>query len=334
LKAAIINGPGNLEIVEKPVPKPGPEEILVKIKYCGICGSDLHAFKTGFLEPSITIGHEFSGVIESVGKGCKGWSAGDRVTGNNIISCGKCSFCFNSRDNLCREVRRLGITDHGTMAEYTLFPAKDLVKLSKEAPLEQLALTEPLSVALHAVNKVSFTGKDWILIIGAGTVGLILLSLLKQKGVENVIVFETNPYRQNTALKMGASAVIDPGQKNLDQEVASLTSNRGLSLVFECAGLPETIQEACSQAAAGGKAVILSICYQPVEINFLSLVTQEIDIVSAFGKTGSEFTEAAGMIAEGLIDLFPLVTGIIPVDKIHEAFNHPASGSIKTLVQF
>lgn len=334
MKAVIINGPGNLEIVEKPIPKPGPGEILVKIKYCGICGSDLHAFETGFLDPAITIGHEFSGVIEAVGESCKGWSKGDLVTGNNIISCGSCHSCMSSRDNLCREVRRLGITDQGTLAEYAIFPAKDLFKLSEQAPLEQLALTEPLSVALHAVNKVSISHSDSTLIIGAGTIGLAVLTLLKLRDVKSIIVFETNPDRRNTALQMGASAVVDPGQKNLDREIASLTDNQGINLVFECAGLPETIQEACSRAEAGGKAVILSICYQPVEINFLSLVTQEIDIITAFGKTGGEFREAARMIAEGLIDLSPLITGIIPVEKVAEAFRNPKSGSIKTLVQF
>ena len=334
MKAVVIKGPGNLEIVEKPVPTPGAGEVLVKIKYCGICGSDLHAFETGFLDPEITIGHEFSGIIEEVGDNCPGWSAGDPVTGNNIIGCGSCSSCMSSRDNLCREVRRLGITDHGTMAEYALFPAKDLVKISKQAPLEQLALTEPLSVALHAANRANTGNSDRVLIIGAGTIGLILLSLLKLKGIENVIVFETNPDRHTTALQMGASAVLDPGQKNLDRDIASLTENKGTNLVFECAGLPETIQEACSRAAAGGKAVILSICYQPAEISFLSLVTQEIDIITAFGKTGKEFKEAAEMIAEGLIDLSPLITGIIPLEKVADAFHNPSSSSIKTLVQF
>ncbi len=334
MKAVIINGPGNLEIVEKPVPKPEPEEILVKIKYCGICGSDLHAFETGFLDPAITIGHEFSGIIEEVGEDCGGWSAGTLVTGNNIISCGSCSSCINSHDNLCREVRRLGITDHGTLAEYALFPAKDLVKISKQAPLEQLALTEPLSVALHAANKANASNSDRVLIIGAGTIGLILLSLLKLRGAKTVIVFEKAPERRTIALQMGASAVIDPGQKNLDREIASLADNQGFNSVFECAGLPETIQEACSRTTAGCKAVILSICYQPVEINFLSLVTQEIDIITAFGKTGSEFREAARMIAEGLIDLSPLISGIIPLENIAEAFHHPSSSSIKTLVHF
>ncbi len=334
MKAVVITGPGNLEIVEKPVPKPAAGEILVKIKYCGICGSDLHAFETGFLDPATTIGHEFSGIIEEIGKDCAGWSKGDPVTGNNIISCGSCSACTSSRDNLCREVRRLGITDHGTMAEYAVFPAKDLVKLSKQAPLEQLVLTEPLSVALHAVNKVNVNPSDRILIIGAGTIGLTLLALLKQRGIKNVIIFETNPERQAIATKLGASAILNPGQKNPDREISTLTGNQGVNLVFECAGLPETIQEACSRAEAGGKAVILSICYQPVELNFLSLVTQEIDIISAFGKRGSEFRAAAKLIADGLIDLSPLITGVIPLEEVAEAFHHPSGSSIKTLIQF
>ncbi len=334
MKAVVISSPGNLEILEKPLPVPGRGETLVKIKYCGICGSDLHAFTSGFLPPDLTIGHEFSGIIESVGRDCHGWKPGDYVTGNNIIGCNKCSSCKNGQENLCSDMRRLGITDQGAMAEYVLVPAKDLVKLPKDASLEMAALSEPLSVGLHAINKVKTNRNDHILIFGAGTIGLVILTLLKHFGAKSVTVVEPDPARRNIAEVIGATKTIDPLINSLDSEINKLTDNKGMNVIFECAGLPETIQEACSQGSAGATVVVLSICYQPVELNFLSLVTKEVKIITAFGKTNEEFKKAADMIASGLVDLSPLITGLISLDKIAGAFHDHSGGKIKTLVAF
>lgn len=334
MKAVVLNGPGNLEIVEKPVPVPGPGEVLVKIRYCGICGSDLHAFETGFFPPGLTIGHEFSGIVKSAGDHCAWWAPGEYVTGNNIIGCGNCSSCQRGLDHLCLEMRRLGITDQGVMAEYAVLPAKDLVKLPRDVSLEQAALTEPLSVGLHAINKIDINRDDKFLIFGAGTIGLVVLALLKYRGVENVVVVEPNPERGALAERIGVAKVINPGITKVNREIMNLTDNRGMDVVFECAGLPETIQGACEQGAAGATVVILSICYRPVELNFLNLVTQEIKIITAFGKTAQEFREAAGLIARGLVDLSPLITGIIPFSEVAEAFHKPSPEKIKTLVVF
>ncbi len=332
MKAVIITGPGKLEIVEKPKPCPGPGEILVKVEYCGICGSDLHAFHTGFLQPDLTIGHEFSGIVSEAGPGCENWPPGERVAGNNIIACGSCSFCAEERDNQCLNMRRLGITGPGAMAEFIVLPGKDLHRLPENTSLEQAALAEPLSVGLHAVNKFDPDSVENALIIGAGTIGLMVLSLLKLRGIENILVIEPDPERAALAKKMGAAALIDPQKVNTDAEVNRLTSKRGAELVFECAGLPATIQDACNFAASASTVIVLSICYQPVEINFLSLVTREIDIKTAFGKTGAEFKEAVRLIVDKAVDLSPLISRIIPLGSIKEGFEQPTQGKIKTLV--
>lgn len=334
MKAVVISGPGSLEIIDKPVPVPGPGEALVKIKYCGICGSDLHAFETGFLPAGLTIGHEFSGVVESPGNNCDCLAPEDYVTGNNIIGCGGCSPCRKGLDNLCQKMRRLGITDEGAMAEYAVFPVKDLIKLPGDVSLEQAALTEPLSVALHAINRVKIKPDDNILIFGAGTIGLAVLALLKHRGAANVAVIEPVPERGTVAESMGATVVIDPAAANLDREIGCLTGNRGMDVIFECAGLAETIREACGQGAAGSRVVILSICYQPVELNFLNLVTRETGIITAFGKRSEEFREAAGLVARERVDISPLITGIVPFAEVAGAFKRPSPGEIKTLVAF
>jgi len=231
-------------------------------------------------------------------------------------------------------MRRLGITDQGAMAEYAVVPAKDLVKLPKDASLKMAALSEPLSVGLHATGKVKINRDDHFLIFGAGTIGLIILTLLKHFGARSVTVIEPDHARRTIAEAIGATKTIDPYINSLDSEIDKLTDNKGMNVIFECAGLPETIQEACSQGAVGATVVVLSICYLPVELNFLSLVTKEIKIITAFGKTDEEFKKAANMIALSLVDLSPLVTGLISPDRIAETFDDHSGGKIKTLVEF
>ena len=332
MKAAVITGPGNLEIVEKPKPKPGDGEVLVEVKYCGICGSDLHAFDTGFLPPEVTIGHEFSGIIAETGPSCGNLAPGDRVTGNNLVACGKCPSCLKGTANHCSDMVRLGITGQGAMAEYILMPAEEVFKLPDQAPLKHAALSEPLSVGLHAINKAGSGRLDNALIVGAGTIGLIVTALMKNCGAKNIAVIEPNPERAAKAMAMGATVLINPDEDSSQQKLDHITGGAGADVVFECAGLPETIQEACSLAGRGSQVVVLGICYQPVEINFLSLITREISIKTAFGKTHEEFKEAVRLIGEGLIDLSPLISGTIPFSSIGEGFIIPARERIKNLV--
>ena len=332
MKAAVITGPGNLEIVEKPRPKPGDGEVLVEIKFCGICGSDLHAYDTGFLPPDVTIGHEFSGIIAEAGPGCGNLAPGDRVTGNNLIACGKCPACLKGTANHCSEMVRLGITGQGAMAEYILMPAEEVFKLPNQTPLEHAALAEPLSVGLHAVNRAERGQVDHALIIGAGTIGLIMTALIQKSGAKNIVVIEPNHDRASTAKATGATDLINPDEESSQQKLDHITGGAGAEVVFECAGLPATIQEACSLAGRDSQVVVLGICYQPVEINFLSLITREISIKTAFGKTHDEFKEAVRLISEGIIDLSPLISGIIPFSSLGEGFISPVRNRIKNLV--
>ncbi len=332
MRAAVITGPGKLEIIEKPRPKPGEGEVLVEVKYCGICGSDLHAFDTGFLPPEVTIGHEFSGIIAETGPGCGNLAPGDRVTGNNLVACGKCPSCLKGTANHCSEMVRLGITGQGAMAEYILIPAEEVFKLPDQAPLKHAALSEPLSVGLHAISKAGSGRFDNVLIIGAGTIGLIVTALMRNCGAKNITVIEPSPERAAKAMAMGATDLINPCEDSSQQKLDFITGGNGADVVFECAGLPETIQEGCSLAGRGSQVVVLGICYQPVEINFLSLITREVSIKTAFGKTHEEFKEAVRLIGEGLIDLSPLISGVIPFSSIDEGFTSPGRNRIKNLV--
>jgi len=334
LKALVISRPGSVQVVDKPRPNPGRGEVLVKIKYCGICGSDLHAYKSGYLDKYLTIGHEFSGIIHSTDPECKQWKAGDYVTANNIISCGSCPSCKSNRDNLCRNMRRLGITENGAMAEYVIIPDKNLVSLGNRNILTQAALAEPLSVGLHALNRVQIEKNTPIIILGAGTIGLIILLLLKHHTIKTVYVIEPDHKRRSLAESLGATATFDPGNMPTGQAIEQLTGSERSRIIFECAGRAETIQEACNLGTAGSNIVVTGICSQTVEMNFLSMVTHEVDIITSFGKTSSEFKEAVKLIVNQSIDLSPLITSLIPIEKAGEAFKETHEGQIKMVVSF
>lgn len=333
MKAAVINGPGEINVIDKAKPKPGPGEVLVKVVYCGICGTDLHAFSTGFFPPGITIGHEFTGIVDEVGQGCENWTLGEQVTGCNTTPCGTCPVCLEGNNNLCPNMHRLGIADHGALAEYVLVPAVSLHRIPVDAPLAEVTLAEPLSIALHAVNMSNCQVRQKIAIIGAGTIGLLVLTLLKMRGLKDIAVVEPNQARAAVAASIGAATVIDPRAGQLAAEVNRFSGGRGASLIFECAGSPETIIDACRLAGAKGSVVVLGICHQPVELNFLSLVTQEISIIPSFSKITAEFKEAVELIISGKIDLSPLISRIIPLMEVEEGFKAPTPEHIKILVK-
>ncbi len=333
MKAAVINGPGEIMVTDKPVPTPGNAEVLVKVEYCGICGSDIHAFDSGFFPPKVVIGHEFSGLIAAIGPGCKGLAIGDRVVANNNTPCGNCHFCLKGANNLCPEMRRLGIADHGALAEYVIVPLESIYKLPTAVPLAEAALAEPLSVALHAVRRSNRLPEQKIVIIGAGTIGLLLLALLKDLGVTEILVVEPLANRAATAIQLGATAVINPLAKNLTNEIDSFYGKPGPELVYECAGLPDTISDACAIVATGGSVIVLGICHQTVDTNFLSLVTREISIIPAFSKTREDFKDAVEIIASGRLNLAPLISRKISMIDLKEGFTSPASNYTKILVE-
>lgn len=314
----MLNGPGDLRVVDKPAPQPAPGEVLVKVKYCGICGSDLHAYKTGMFPFGMTIGHEYSGIVDTVGPGTNNWQPGQRVTGTASLSCRNCRPCRDGQDNICSAMNVIGVTRDGAMAEYLLVPEDSLCSISLDMPLEYGTLVEPLSVALHGAAMAGAGPKDAAVILGAGTVGLCVLAELKRRGLKKVIVLEVNPARAEVARKMGADAVLNPQRDNVDDALSRMTGEAGADLVYECVGFPDTIRDAGNMARPGGSVVILGICEVPVDLFFLGLVTREIQLRTSYGSTAEEFRQALRFLAEGSVDLSPLISRTITMDEVEE----------------
>ena len=335
MRAVVFLGQEELEVQERPDPIPDEGEVLMKVEACGICGSDLHAYKTGMYAPGLVIGHEFGGVVQAVGTGVTDFRPGDRVTADSCIGCGSCLLCRNGRENLCEQSVRLGVTDDGGMAELVKAPGSGVYHIPDSLSLKEACLAEPFSITLHGLNLSRFKPGNRVLIMGAGPIGLCLIQVLKMAGAGSVWITETSPFRRDLAAHLGADLVLNPKAVSPLSTVSSLTDGTMADIVFECAGLPQTITQAPMLVRRGGQVVILGICDQPVETDFLSMITSEVDIQTAYYSRASEFATTIDLMAKGSLKANRMLTSEVPLERVKESFEtllSPDGNQVKILV--
>ncbi len=336
MQAAVFRAAGQIEIGEVPRPQPGSDEALIRVAYCGICGSDLEAYQTGMYEPGIIIGHELSGTIEAVGTAVTGWSGGDRVVVNDAIPCGECAPCREGRLDACESLTLIGITHNGGFAEYTTISARGLHRVPDAVSLRQAALVEPLAVALHGLTKSRLKPGDHALVMGAGPIGLMVLQCARLAGARTVAVTEIDPARAACAALLGAARVLDPRRENVGLALADLTDHRGPDVIYVCTGAPEALEAAVSLARKGGQIFILGVCVQPVPADFMSVAMSELCIEGSFaGRSG--FPASIDFIAQGRVKVDPLISEEIALDQLltrgFDRLTTEGSGAIKILVR-
>ncbi|TFG05184.1 MAG: hypothetical protein EU536_02755 [Promethearchaeota archaeon] len=290
MKALVLKKVGTLELVEDyPDPTPKASEVVVKVKFCGICGSDLEAYQYGMVLMPLVLGHEFSGVIDQVGEKVEGWKQGDRVTAFPGDFCGNCYFCKSGQENICSKILAgLGITVNGAIAEYVKLPAKVLCKLPDSVSFKEGALVEPLSVGYHGVQLSNIRPSDTAVVIGAGTIGLATIQALKLLNVENIYISEPSEFNRSLALQMGARTVGNLARIN----------KIGPDFVFDCAGFPETYKNDLTIVRKGGTVMLLGVHFEPVSIPFLQLIVKEVTLKGSFGYSFKEFKEVLRGLAE------------------------------------
>lgn len=288
-------------------PKPKRDEVIVKVKYCGICGTDLHIYETGTFS---YMGHEFTGDIESLGESVKGWNIGDRVTANPVTGCGSCYYCKLGEVNLCPKVVAIGTSvSRGAFAERVAVPAISLHKLDR-TPYEEGNFIEPLTAPLRAA-KYSVRSGDTVLILGAGPIGLLSIPAVRIKGAKAVYISEPSPVRAEVAKKLGADMVFNPTEVRVSQKVRDLTQGIGPDIVFECAGIPNTIRDAQSIVRNGGKVMLVGLCFVDVPTNYLLFSFHEIEMKGIINYSPKDFEEAVQLIKSRRIDVRS-----IPIEKI------------------
>ncbi len=336
MKAAVFSGIRQIEVRDVPRPEPNPDEVLIRIAYCGICGSDLEAFQTGMYEPGLVPGHEFSGTLVEIGSEVTGWQVGDRVVSRDASPCGKCASCREGRLDACESLNMFGITQDGAWADYAKILATDLHRLPDSVSLRQGALVEPLSVALHGVRRSKQKPGDQVLVMGAGPVGLLTLQCALLAGARSIVVTEIDDTRAALASRLGASAVLNPLRENVGVALADLTCHRGPDVVYVCSGAPSALSEAVSLVRKGGQILVLGICVSPVETDYMTIAMNELSVQGSY-LGWAEAPAAIDYIAQGRVQVAPLVSHEIELQDIvtqgMDVLERPGSGAVKILVR-
>ncbi len=336
MRAAVIRGAGNINIEEWPEPEPGPDEIKVKVAYCGLCGTDPEILEGRFGlittkmsdEPRI-IGHEASGTIAAVGKNIKIYEVGKRVACNFRSPCGACYYCRNKMEHFCRRPHH----SSGAYAEYAIYREPAVYVLPDDISLEIGALLEPVSVAVHAVDVANIRPGGTVAISGAGTIGLLCLELALKSGASRALVSEPVAGKRQLARKLGADVVVDPLKEDIVEIGKKLTDGRGFDTVIEASGNLDAAKQAISLADNCGTILWAAVYPRDAEVSIrpFYMYTKELTIRAIFTSPYS-FPKALNLLPK--LELQPLITHIIPLDEIKKVFEiHKTGKSIKILVK-
>ncbi|WP_208029747.1 alcohol dehydrogenase catalytic domain-containing protein [Rhabdothermincola sediminis] len=333
MRAAVLQQPGELlAIVDRPDPRPGPGEVLLRVEACGICGSDLH-LSDAYPMPGLVLGHEFCGTVADVGTGVDTRRVGDRVTALSLAPCGECAACMTGRVRKCPRVAMIGIERPGAYAEYVVVNARDTFVLPTTLDHRHGALIEPLAVALHTVRRAGAQPGDDALVLGGGPVGLAVASWLRALGAREVAVSDPVASRRVLAERLGATVTIDPTVDDVGDAFAAVTGTRP-RLVIECVGVPGLLQHAADVAAVDATVVVAGVCMAPDTITPLVPMTKELDVRFAFYYEARDYQTTIELIDRGRIDPLPLVTSEVPLEQTPQAFadlKHP-SDQCKVLI--
>ncbi len=323
MKAAVFQGLGQaLTIEERPEPKPGPGEIVLRVRSCGICGSDLHAadLPPG-LPPGTVMGHEFAGEVVEVGADAKAlWKPGDRVCALPAIGCGKCRACLSGDVILCPSLRGTGLGQvPGAYAEYVLAGAAESLRLPAGVTYREGALVEPLSVGLHAVNTAKLEPGERVMVIGAGPIGLAVTAWARFFGARCVVVNERAPGRLALAEKFGATAVADVSK---DDAVAVFTREAGgpPDVIFECVGAPGLLQQCIGMVRPRGRVVVVGVCMQMDSIFPVMAIIKEIELRFVVVYRRQDFELTIEMLDRGRIPGREMVTDVVDLSAFPSAF--------------
>jgi (R,R)-butanediol dehydrogenase/meso-butanediol dehydrogenase/diacetyl reductase len=346
LKAILLKGPGEVIIEEVPVPEISDDEVLVEVKYCGICGSDIHSIKNCVLVGEGTyLGHEFSGVVAKLGKNVEGWKIGDRVVTNPSYECGECYACRHGITGQCvhgweHEIGNSPGKDYaGGFAQFVRVPIphRRLHRLPDEVSFEQGALSEPLACALHAVKSSDFGIGDQVMILGAGPIGLGVIAFLRLAGAGLIIATEINQKRTEVAKKFGADYVFNPQTPALKEEILRLTDGKGIDVIFDCSGVAQAFQSATNFLRRGGQIMLQGIIEEDVKITPMDWSINEWHLQGVMNYGPDDFAMAINFMKNGALPVEEMITSKIKLSNIikdgFDALGKPKHNEVKILVE-
>jgi 2-desacetyl-2-hydroxyethyl bacteriochlorophyllide A dehydrogenase len=306
MKALVYEAPRVMSLHEVDRPEPGSGEVLLRVAYSGICGSELSGFlgQNSLRTPPLVFGHELSGVVEELGPrgDTAGTELGSRVTVNPLISCGHCNFCVTGRHQMCPGRLLLGASLPGSNAEFVVVPARSLERVPDDLHLRDASMAEPAACAVHAVSLSRIDPASSALVVGAGPIGLFLIQVLIAHGVTRVLVADRNPERRRLAAELGAVVVRD-GEDDLPLDVRELTDGAGVEAAFDAAGTKETRRNCLAATASGGKVMLIGLHTDETSLPLNSLIRNEISAQGVFAYTPAAFRTALAWLGQGRLGL-------------------------------
>lgn len=326
MKVVYLTEPGKMEIVEEPVPEAGRGQVLVRIEYNGICGSDVHFFKDGrvgdcVLTDKFVLGHEVSGTVVELGEGVENLNVGDRVALEPGYACGKCEFCKSGRYNLCPDVKFFAAPPvRGALQEYVAHPADMCFKLPDNVSTMEGALVEPLAVGLHATGLGNVGLGQSVVILGAGCIGLVTLLSARARGASKIIVADLYEKRLEYAREMGADVTINAQTEDVSGRIREILKE-GPDVVLETAGAPATIAQTAHIAKRGGTIVLVGMSAQSeISYNFFQIMEKEATVKCVF-RYRNLYPTAIAAIASGSINVKQIVTHEFSLEDSNLAFD-------------
>jgi 2-desacetyl-2-hydroxyethyl bacteriochlorophyllide A dehydrogenase len=315
--SAVWYGIDDLRLEERPVPPLGPDDVLVEVAACGVCATDLHLVDGSirFYDPPRVLGHEIGGIVRATGSAVRHVRRGDAVALDTSVPCGTCYHCREGAPFFCPERRSV----FAGFSEVVVVPAEVVYALPAGVEPVVGALAEPLSCALHAVERAPLRAGDVVAVLGAGAIGLLVVAVARIAGAARLVVSDPEPSRRDLAIRMGATRVVDPSREPLDDVVRELTSGRGADCVFEAAGVQATVDQALRLPRHGGTVVQVSVPMTGVTLALpaYELFARELTIRGSFIRT-TEFRRAVELLAT--LDLAPLITERFALSQVKAAF--------------
>lgn len=338
MKAAVYYGPHDIRIESVAEPEIGSTGIIVNVKACGICGSDLHFYQRGGakVKPGTIMGHEFSGDVVEVGKAVSGIKVGDRVAGTSLMLCGKCHWCRSGQYALCQDIRMGGFDFHGAYAQYApiplALPGQTVFTLPAGLSYEAGALMEPLGIGMFAAKRAEPLHSDTVIVFGAGMIGLSAVAAFRSAGVSKLIVSEIAPRRCQAALAVGADSTISPGAEDFMPRLLQETAGKGADIAVECTGLRKPFLQALKILRVDGKLMQVGVFDTAFEFNPVTITTKNLRVI---GCLGGDYTASMQLLGAGKIDADNFISHVFPLSGIREAFETQADTglSIKVIIK-
>ncbi len=325
MKAAVFYGKNDIRVMnDYPMPEIREDQVLVRVKACGVCGTDVHILSGAQgatdCDPPVVLGHEFAGVVEKAGAAVTRVKAGDHVTVDPNMSCAACDQCRRGNPHFCDQMAATGVNFDGGFAQYAAVLEKQVFVVSDRVPFEEAAMCEPVACCLHGIDLCEIQAGDTVMIVGGGTIGMIMLQLAKMRGAARTVVLETNENRFALARELGADLVISPRT----EDVPAVLKNSGfrhIDVTIECTGRPETVEYAIQYAGKGATAMIFGLTNPDCSIPYFPFdaFKKELTVKTSFVNPNTQ-GRAAEIITSGRLRLAELISDHVELENITDAF--------------